>query len=321
MTPPIMSGDSSASLRSGRNDATLRSDANVPQHRNFSLGRVAAITTNTLTELTRLKVFYVILIFALLLIGSSAFMARLTFQQEFQVLKDIALGAMSILTSLLAVVATARLLPQDIEDRNVYTILAKPVSRFEYLLGKLAGVLLLLAISVALMAALFFVVLFVREQSALHETARQMAAAPPGQAADAIRAVEAMGYNQNLLPGIAVIYLKGCVLASLTLFVSTFATTNIFTLVTMLFVYFIGHLEGTAREYWLQTNGGGWITRAFLALVALVFPDLQLFNLVDDLAAGTSIPAALFERTALLGCFYSVVYLLLAYAVFYRREL
>ena len=125
-------------------------------HRAFSFARVAAITTNTLTELTRLKVFYVVLLFALLLIGNSIFMARLTFQQEFQVLKDISLGAMSIFTSLLAIVATARLIPQDIEDRTIYTILAKPVPRFEYLLGKLAGVLLLLAISVIIMSALFF---------------------------------------------------------------------------------------------------------------------------------------------------------------------
>jgi ABC-type transport system involved in multi-copper enzyme maturation permease subunit len=118
---------------------------NSSSHRAFSVGRIAAITVNTLTELTRLKIFYVLLFFALFLIGSSIFMARLTFQQEFQVLKDIALGSMSIFTSVLAVVATARLIPQDLEDRTIYTILAKPVPRSEYLLGKLAGVLLLLA--------------------------------------------------------------------------------------------------------------------------------------------------------------------------------
>ncbi|MDQ6810134.1 MAG: ABC transporter permease [Verrucomicrobiota bacterium] len=290
-------------------------------HRVFSLKRVSAITSNTLTELTRLKVFYVILIFALLLIGSSAFLARLTFQEEFQVLKDIALGAISLLTSLLAVIATAGLLPRDVEDRTVYTILAKPVSRFEYLVGKLAGVLLLLAISTAIMAALFFLVLFAREQTVLQETARHLANAPREEAADALRGIRASGFNANLWPGVGAIYLKACVLASLTLFVSTFATTNIFTIVTMLFVYFIGHLQGTAREYWLQTNGGGWLTRGFLALIALVFPDLQLFNLVDDIVAGTHIPLALFARTAALGCFYTVVYLLLAAAVFYRKEL
>src|SRR5207247_11126547 len=97
------------------------------RHRWFSFARIAAITKNTLTELTRLKVFYFLLIFALLLIGSSIFMAQLTFQQEFQILKDVSLDAMSIFTSLLAIVATARLIQQDIEDRTVYTILAQSV--------------------------------------------------------------------------------------------------------------------------------------------------------------------------------------------------
>src|SRR5437667_8149805 len=131
----------------------------------FSFGRIAAITLNTLTELTRQKAFYVLLIFALLLIGSSIFMARLTFQQEFQILKDVSLGAMSIFTSLLAIVATARLIPQDIEDRTIYSILAKPVPRFEYVLGRLTGVLLLLAVTVVAMSALFAVVMFTREQA------------------------------------------------------------------------------------------------------------------------------------------------------------
>src|SRR5438876_12190709 len=143
-------------------------------HRAFSLGRIGAIAVNTLTELTRQKVFYVLLIFALVLIGSSVFMARFSFQQEFQIMKDMSLGAMSIFSSLLAIVATARLIPQDVDDRTIYTILAKPVPRFEYLLGKLLGVLLLLEISVVLMSALFIVVLYVREHTVLCEPLRQM---------------------------------------------------------------------------------------------------------------------------------------------------
>src|SRR4029450_13236147 len=150
-------------------------------YRAFSFRRISAITVNTLTELTRLKVFYFLLVFAVLLIGSSMFMAQLSFQQEFQILKDVSLGAMSIFTSLLAIVATARLIPQDIEDRTVYTILAKPVPRFEYLLGKIAGVLLLLAISTLVMSAAFLLVLYLREQAVIHTTLKQMAGAPPEQ--------------------------------------------------------------------------------------------------------------------------------------------
>ena len=291
------------------------------QHRAFSPARISAIATNTLTELARQKVFYILLLFALVLIGSSVFIARFTFQQEFQILKDISLGAMSIFTSLLAVVATARLISQDVEDRTIYTILAKPVPRFEYVLGKLAGVFLLLAISIAVMAMLFAAVLYFREQTVLNETAREMNRAPQEQLNGALNAVRATGLNVNVFAGIAVIFLKACLLAALTLLVSTFATTNIFTIAVMAFVYLIGHLQAIAREYWLQQSGANWAAHGFLAVIALIFPDLQAFNLVDAIVAGAVIPLAIFTKTALLGIFYIVIYTLAAIFVFYGKEL
>src|ERR1700724_177495 len=189
--------------------------AALAPHRTFSLTRVFAITANTLTELTRQRVFYVLVVFALVLIGSSIFMARLTFQQEFQILKDVSLGAMSIFTSLLAIVATARPTPKDGEARTACAIPAKPVPRFEYVLGKLAGVLLLLAISTLVMSAMFLVVLYTREQAMLHQTLSQMSAAPREQVDDALRAVRSSALNINIFPGVAIIYLKACLLAAL----------------------------------------------------------------------------------------------------------
>src|SRR5213595_3885714 len=311
-------------MTSGENASTLpemNASTYAKPYRPFSFSRIYAITTNTVIELTRLKVFYVLLIFALVLIGSSIFMAQFSFQQEFQILKDVSLGAMSIFTSLLAIVATARLLPQDTEDRTIYTILAKPVPRFEYILGKIAGVLLLLAISTFMMSAAFLLVLYAREQAIVHATLTHMSGAPREQVADAMRAIRSSAFNVDIFPGIIIIYLKACLLAALTLFVSTFATTNIFTIVVMAFIYFIGHLQATAREYWLQEHSSGWITHVFLAIVALLFPDLQAFNLVDDIVAGTAISLGVFLKTAILGAFYTTIYTLLAVFVFYGKEL
>ncbi|HEX3818643.1 MAG TPA: ABC transporter permease subunit [Chthoniobacterales bacterium] len=291
------------------------------RHRNFSLGRVAALTGNTFTGLVRLKVFYFLLLFALLLIGSSLFMAQLSFQAEFQILKDVSLGAMSIFSSLLAIVATAQLIPRDLEERTIYTILAKPVPRFEYLAGKLLGVLLLSALSILAMSALFFAVLFVREKLLAQEMMRQAGGLSPVQLQAALRALHDSAFNSNLLSGIVIIFLKAALLASLTLFVSTFATSNIFTIFVMVFIYFIGHLQGTARAYWLEQNGAGWIAKTFLALVALIFPDLQLFNFVDDIVAGNAIPHALFAQTAVLGCVYTSIYFFFAWVAFSAREL
>src|SRR5689334_20755528 len=314
-TPDVSNG------RVMTDDLTAQAAATRPLHHLFSLRRVTAICFNTLTELIRLKVFYFLLLFGLILIASSVALARFSFQQEFQILKDISLGAISIFTALLAIIATARLIPQDIEERTIYSILAKPVSRLEYLIGKLTGVFLLLGIALAMMAALFLSVMYLREQTVLHDAARQMVNAPADQIAQALNAIRASAFNPNLGPAIAIIYIKACLLAALTLFVSTFATTNIFTIVVMVFVYLIGHLEATAREYWLHEHAAGWLTRFFLAAVALIFPDLQMFNIVDEAVLGTAIPLAIFVKTAAIGVFYIVVYTALAAVAFSGKEL
>ena len=317
----MKSNDQPSAVEAVDSSGTLAASATISKYRRFSPWRVLAISTNTLIELARQKVFYVLVIFALILIGSSVFMARLTFQQEFQILKDVSLGAMSLFTSILAIVATARLIPQDSEDRTLYTILAKPVPRYEYILGKLFGVLFLLAISLVVMAAMCTAVLYFREQSVLDATWRQMRSGPPGQVDDALNTIRASGLNSDIFVGVVVIFLKASLLAALTLFISTFATTNIFTVVVMVFVYFIAHLQPLAREYWLQQPHAGWITRGFLALIALILPDLQAFNLVDDIVAGVAIPMAIFTKTALLGVFYIAIYTLAAIFVFYGKEL
>ncbi len=287
------------------------------QHRLFSPARITAIAANTLLELIRLKVFYFMLLFALLIIGSSAFLVKFSFQEQFQVLKDVALGAMSIFTWLLAVLSTALLLPKDIEERTLYTILAKPVPRLEYLLGKLLGVLALLFIATALMSALFGIVLYYREQGAI----AALQDMPPAELADAIAAVRASTFNWNLIPGIVFIYLKAALCASLTLFLSTFASTTIFTIMVSVVVYFIGHVQAIARDYWLQGANVGAVTKTFLAFVALIFPDLQIFNVVDDIAAGAALPLAIFGRTVALGVTYIAVYFLAGYFLFQNKEL
>ncbi|MDD5200485.1 MAG: hypothetical protein PHC88_11870 [Terrimicrobiaceae bacterium] len=289
----------------------------------FSPTRISALAWNTLTELTRLKIFYFLLIFALLVIGNSFFMAKLTPEEEFQMLKDISLGAMSIFTALIAILATAMLLPKDLEDRTTFTILAKPVPRYEYLAGKLLGILLLLGISIAIMTALFLAVLWLREQGAIEEiraafTQKQI------NAEDLMReiaSIQAATFNANLAPGIAIIFVKAALLAALTLMISAFASSAIFTMMITIAIYFIGHLQATAREYWLEGMDIRWWTRPALALIALLFPDLQAFSLTDDIVVGNPIPFALFAQTGALGLLYVAVYFLLACFFFSNREL
>ncbi|MGH8048235.1 MAG: ABC transporter permease subunit [Chthoniobacterales bacterium] len=283
----------------------------------FSPARIFAMARNTLTELTRMKIFYFLLIFALVIIGFSFFAADLKTEEQFQLLKDVSLGSMSIFTSLIAILATALLLPKDLEDRTTFTILAKPVPRYEYLAGKLLGILLLLAIAILVMSALFVVVLWLRESSTL-----ALGAGLPQEDHDQfIASIKAVSFNANLAPGIIIIFVKSALLASLTLMISTFASSSIFTMMITIAIYFIGHLQATAREAWLNSVGVQWWTKPFLALVALLFPDLQAFSLTDDIVAGNPINFILFGQTAALGVFYVAVYYVIACFLFSNREL
>ena len=282
--------------------------------------RVSAIAGNTFTELVRQKVFHFLLLFALLVIGSSSLFAKISFQGEFQMLKDVALGSMSVFLSLLAILATAMLLPSDIENRTIFTILSKPVPRHEYLLGKLLGVFFMLTLSTILMGALFLSVLLLREQAVLAETQSSLAGSPQELLA-AVKEVRLSAFTWDLLPGMLILLVKSLLLASLTLLVSTFATSGIFTILVAASTYFIGHLQVTAREFWLSGIGVHWWTRLFTALIALFFPDLQAFNLTDDIVAGVPLPMMIFWQCVALGGCYTAVYYALACFLFHNREL
>ena len=285
------------------------------------IAQLAALTRITFTELVRQKIFSFILVFALLAVGSSAFLAQLTFQEEFQMLKDVCLGAMSIFTSLLAILATANFLPRDLEERTIYNLLSKPVPRFVYLLGKLAGIILLLFFLTVLMSAVFCLVLWLRERSVLAETRSQFPEGPSEELTAALRAVSQATFNANLIPGILVIFIKSALLASLTLLISTFATSSLFTVMVAMGVYFIGHLQATARDYWLQGVEISWWTRVAIGFIALVFPDLQSFNLADDVIAGAAVPLGIFIKIFALGWLYVTIYTAVAAFIFAGREL
>ena len=299
-------------------------------HHHFSLGRVVALTGNTFTGLVRLKVFCFLLLFGLLLIGSSLFMAQLTFQQEFKILKDVSLGAMSIFTSLLAIVATAQLIPRDIEDRTIYTILAKPVRRAEFLLGKFLGVVLLLALCVALMSLAFAVTLYWQESIGLATVE-----ASYGTAGDWQHNAHATEMHDNdvahiisqvrdpqLVEAILLIFAKIIMTAAIALLISTFATSWIFTVITTFLIYLIGHGESLARIYWLAHGAETTIWQSgLIGLIALLIPDMNSFTIVDEILAGHQVP---WHDVLNLLCYanvYVIVLLAVSVVVFDYREL
>jgi len=289
-------------------------------HAFFSWNRLWAIATNTLTELVRLRVFYFLLIFALLLIVGSLFWSKVTFQQQLQTLKDISLGAMTIFSTLLAMLATSMMLPKDMEDRTLYTILAKPVPRFEYLMGKLTGILLLLGLAILAMSLVFGVTLGVRYFQVAQQLQGELGGATSELMQPSVEALRAEVFDPDLLIAIGLLYLKAAIFAAITLFLSTISSSWIFTVMMAAIVYLIGHFQGEAREYLMLTSDGSWLTQGFLGVVVILFPDLQLFNLVDDIVVGAGLPLSLAWKTIALGVFYFFIYTAASYLAFSSKE-
>jgi ABC-type Na+ efflux pump permease subunit len=304
-------------------DQEAQSAAIIRRHRVFSPPRVWAIACTTFTQLVRMKVFYFMLIFSALIIGANLLFLSFTFEQELKILKDVSFGAMSLFASIFAIVGTALLIPKDIEDRTLYTILTKPVPRIEYLIGKLLGILLLIAVSILLMSLLFFAVLYIRQHGILAE---KIASLPrkvsEADVASFRESIFSRGLQPELLLGVVAVFLKAAVVAAVALFVSTFASSTLFTIIVSLVVYFIGHAQSLALDYYFAKGEMHSAAQRFFAgLIGVVFPNLQLFNVADGLTAGEAISASLMARLVGLTAFYLTIYSLVSWVVFAKKEL
>ena len=289
----------------------------------FSLSRVMAIAMNTFTQLVRMKVFYFLLIFSVLIIGANVLFLNFTFEQELKILQDVSFGAMTLFASIFSIVGTALLIPKDIEDRTLYSILTKPVPRFEYLVGKLLGILFLVAVSLLLMSILFFAVLFVRQHGILAEEINQMRGQPSPEQISLLReTIFAQGLRLELINGVVAVFLKAAVAAAIALVVSTFASSTLFTIIVSLVIYFIGHAQSMALDYYFpEGDMHGALQRFIAGIVAIIFPNLQIFNVVDGIVSGQSVPMSLMLRLTGLTGFYLFIYSFVSWVLFAKKEL
>lgn len=304
--------------------------SSAPKNRPLNPRRIGVIMMHTFTQLVRMKVFYFLGIFSVILLASNLFDIQNIDQRPdldgTDVLRSIrswSLGTMTLFSVVLGVVATALLLPKDIEDRTLYTVLAKPVPRLDYLIGKLFGVLMLLFVSLALMDVLMSAVLAIRTHYVVAEQVAGMKAA--GWSEDQMEVVRQQTMNQgvtwSLHGGVLIVFLRATVVASLSLLLSTFTTSTLFTTITGLMMYFIGNFEQEALSMYLGPQGGmGPLERLVSMIVMSIFPNFSIYNLVDSVIEGT--PLLLGDLGGMIGitAYYLVLHLFVSWIVFAKKE-
>lgn len=274
-----------------------------------SITRVRLIAGNTFLEAVRQKFFNALLLISIALVGSSTFFQQFDFgASELKFITDFGFGALFFFGSVLSIAATTQLFFSEIENRTALTILAKPIYKLEFLVGKFLGASMLMLIFTTAILLTLAGILFWRETELM---ARLSEAFVEGRL---------VRYGDLIVFGLLQ-WIKFSILSAITLFIASFSNTNLYTIVVSFFMLIICQLQYIARDAYtsIENIAVQWLVR----LLSLVFPNFQLFNVGDQLVFDSQ--KALSEDVLLMiagyGLIYTVAFILLAQVNFKRREI
>ena len=291
-------------------------------------GRVAAVAGVTLTQLVRMRLFLVPGVAAVLFLALQfiPYQERISVEyqgiEQLQFIKDVSLGCMQLFGLIFCVAATALLLPRDTEDRILYTILCKPVPRFDYLAGKAAGVILLLLLMIGLLDGMMSLLLAQRTASICNELQAALLANGYSQAEAApyLEQVQAAGNSWNTQRGIIATLLGYSVLTTFTLLISCFTSGTIVSIIFGLGAYFVGMFQSTLIAGFSAGQGTTAAMRLVEQVCAVLLPDFSLFAVADTASAGAAMSWGLLGGLALIALGYMLMHLLSAAWIFSKRE-
>ena len=273
------------------------------------IDRIWTIAANTLLEAVRQKFFNSLLVLAIALVASAQFFQQFDFgASELKFITDFGFGALFFFGSILAITATTQLFFNEIENRTALTMLAKPVHKLEFLAGKFLGAQLLLLIFTLVLSLVLAGILYWREAALLARLDPELGAA------------QLVRYADILVFGL-VQWTKFGIISALALFIGSFSNTNLYTMIVSFFVLIICQLQYIARDAYADLAAGP--LRWLVGLLALVFPNFQLYNVGDQLVIASYPPLSLDVVGRLIGYgwIYMVGFVLLALLCFRRREI
>ena len=290
--------------------------------------RIGAVARVTLTQLVRMKLFLVPAAFAVLVLALQFIPYQESIGIEFQgvaqleLLKDVALGCMQVFGLVFSIAATALLIPRDTEDRILYTILCKPVPRFDYLAGKLLGVWGLIILMVLFMDGLMVLLVGMRESCIMQDMMQVLTERgyTAEEMAPYLDQVAAAGNDWNTQRGIAAMLMNFGVLTSLSLLISCFTSGTIVSIIFSLGAYIIGMFQGNLFSIILSGQGVTPFMQHVERAFAVFIPNFSIFTVSDTAAAGGPLGIGLLGSLAAIACGYMLLHLATAAWLFQHKE-
>lgn len=271
--------------------------------------RIRLVAGNTFLEAVRQKFFNSLLLLSVALVGSAKFFQQFDFGTgELKFITDFGFGALFFFGSILAITATTQLFFNEIENRTALTLLAKPVYAVEFLAGKFLGAWLLMAVFSVVLIGVLSGILYWRESVLM------------AQLGEAFTDGRLVDYGDLWIFGLLQ-WIKFGIIAAITLFIASFARSNLYTMIVSFFALVICQLEYIAMDSYSNMASG--LGRLLVNGIGLLFPNFQMFNVGDQLVftVETPLPMANVLGIAGYGCVYICALVLLSQLNFRRREI
>ena len=254
------------------------------------MSRIGYIALNTYRETVRDKVLYNLVLFALLMIASSYVLGKISVYQEVKIIKDLGLASITVFGMVIAVFIGIGLVSKEIEKRTLYSVLPKPISRTQFLLGKYLGLCLTLLVNVTVMGAGFFLLLFLMGEP----------------------------FESGLLKAIVLIQVKLMVLVAVAILFSTFTSPTLAGLFTG-FTYIVGFYSSDLKNTDSIVESD-FIPRMTGAIYYLL-PNFKNFDIKAQAVAGAELPLAQIGWGAAYGLAYIGLLLIASAWIFSGRNL
>lgn len=251
--------------------------------------KIKTIALNTFKEAVRDRILYLLLFFAAVSLIFSRVLALLTVGDRVKIIKDAGLSSISLFGILMAILIGTGLVYKEIDKKTIYTLLSKPIQRWQFLLGKFFGLVITLFVLTFLMSLIFLIVLF----------------------------FHTFRIESKILIAILFIFLELILITAVAILFSCFSTPILSSLFSLAF-YLIGHLSwgmGTLIE---RTKSGAG--RLLLQGLYTFLPDLENFNFKAEVVHGLAIDPRFYFFSAVYSLVYTSFILLLAVLIFRKRD-
>ncbi len=250
---------------------------------------VLALAKNTYREGVRDRLFLAVGVFGIVILAGSFIVGPLSLGEQVRITQDIGLAAISILSFLIAIMIGTGIVYREIEKRTIYTVISKPVNRWQFILGKFLGLIATVSLLVLMMTVVLVVVNWIASRS----------------------------FHPQILTAVLLTWMELTLLTSLSILMSTLCSPILGAVFTLM-LYFIGHTSADLKE--LAARFGSQSIKVISGIIYYTLPNLEYLNVRSKVIHGVEVDAGYIAFASSYALLYTLVFLIIAMLVFERKE-